>query len=204
MQRILQLEVENDIIAAELIKEQSRAEKVERELQERFQTEQASHLRIAQEKQNLERACAELREENSILNLEGRKVKDTVREEMGKQEREIDKLTKINDEYKTIVSNMSAEMERLKAQLVAAQSGSIEVPQRQTAVDQDKCGSAGSVSEKMEVELAKCKLDLVESQCKVQELEHSLGENQRELNNVKNRSWLSRFNSSTSRNNSGD
>ena len=60
MQRILQLEVENDIIAAELIKELSRAEKVERELQERFQTEQASHLKIAHEKQHLERVCAEL------------------------------------------------------------------------------------------------------------------------------------------------
>ena len=60
MQRVLQLEVENDIIAAELIKEQSRAEKVERELQERFQTEQANHIKVSKEKQHLERLCAEL------------------------------------------------------------------------------------------------------------------------------------------------
>ena len=120
---------------------------------------------------------------------------------MGKQEREIDKLQKINDEYKTIVSNMSAEMERLKARLAEHSSnGEVLEPVRR----QDKCGSATCVSDKLEVDLAKCKLDLVESQCKVQELEHSLGENQRELNTVKNRSWLSRFNSATSRNNSGD
>jgi len=178
---------------------------VERELQERFQTEQASHLKIAHEKQHLERVCAELREENSILNLEGRKVKDTVREEMSKQEREIEKLKKTNDEYREIVHNLSAEMERLKRVNKSVKNGDFSYLGEPVEKSDETTGQdVMSASDKLEVELAKCKLDLVESQCKVQELEHSLGENVREMNGLKNRSWLSRFNSTSSRNNSGD
>lgn len=137
-------------------------------------------------------------------------MKDTVREEMSKQEREIEKLKKTNDEYREIVHNLSAEMERLKRENKSVKnnnSGTSEYP-----VEASKSGEMTgmreedvmSASDKLEVELARCKLDLVESQCKVQELEHSLGENVREINGLKNRSWLSRFNSTSSRNNSGD
>merc|ERR1712071_471813 len=111
-----------------------------------------------------------------------------------------------NDEYREIVHNLSAEMERLKLENKSVKNNTVngEFLAKSDEFKNDGEEDVMSTSDKLEVELAKCKLDLVESQCKVQELEHSLGENVREMNGLKNRSWLSRFNSTSSRNNSGD
>merc|ERR1712019_182690 len=104
MKRVLHLEAENDSIAMKLIQEQIRAERVEKDLQERFQREQMQCINANQNLLRIDRRMKEIQEENSILQMEGKKIKDTVREEMSKQENEIATLKKINEEYKVVCS----------------------------------------------------------------------------------------------------
>jgi len=237
MKRNLQLEGENDSTAMKLIKEQIRAETVEKELQERFQQEQLNSITANKKLFKLNRQLNEIQEENAILILEGKKIKDTVRAEMTKQESEITTLKKINEEYKTVCSTLSKELqkckdmekEKMESEELAAGSSSdnntnttqtvngdkpINSSYNHTNTDQttdhsqDQKISKNTLSKKtspsdksiilmkqnhqLEDELAKTKLELVQSQCKVQELEHRLIAMEKELR-LATRSWMSRF-----------
>lgn len=185
MKRILHLEAENDFIAGHLAREEHRAAKVEQQLQEKFQEEQTKLIETAHTLNRCEQQIIELADENKIFEIESRKVKDTCREEMERQESEIGKLKVIVEEYKVVTSRLSSTVDQQKTKLAGMSPVSGNSPNADS--------SSESKEYRLEVQLAKCKLDLVESQCKVQELEHKLSESQRELKMMKERSWISRL-----------
>uniref|UniRef100_H2YCK6 Rab-GAP TBC domain-containing protein n=1 Tax=Ciona savignyi TaxID=51511 RepID=H2YCK6_CIOSA len=207
MEAYLRLELENDDLAKELITSRitlgTQLEKHAGNLQR--------DLGAAVEDLRGSRAeSSDLRDENHRLLVETAQVKEMCRKEMDRQAQEINAKSKIVADYKTICSQLSLRLENMqvlhKEQLDAAMlvgcvlllweninkdnapSTNMSELDREERHQVEK-GSLEKQIRDLELQLAQTKLKLVESECKVQDLEHRLAASHKELQATKN-TWF--------------
>ncbi|XP_038046522.1 rab GTPase-activating protein 1-like isoform X2 [Patiria miniata] len=203
----IRLEQENDELARELIvhrlamekqldKERDRADELDRDLK-------AIKLQLL-----------DTEEENKHLESETTQIKEMYRTGMEKSESDSKRNATIIADYKQICSQLS---ERLEKQQTAAredmsrlrrklqtceqcanlidedgklnQSAALIQPSEEDEPEPELAAAEQQIRE-LELELAQTKLQLVESQCLVQDLEHKLNSSMTELHASRNNSWL--------------
>ncbi|XP_033643488.1 rab GTPase-activating protein 1-like isoform X1 [Asterias rubens] len=203
----IRLEQENDELARELIvhrlamekqldKERDRADELDRDLK-------AIKLQLL-----------DTEEENKHLESETSQIKEMYRTGMEKSESDSKRNSTIIADYKQICSQLS---ERLEKQQTAAREEMARLRRRLQSCEQcanliNEDGKLNQSSDviraseeeepepelvvaeqqirELELELAQTKLQLVESQCQVQDLEHKLNSAMTDLHSSKNNSWL--------------
>lgn len=204
----MRLEQENDDLAHELVSSKIALRK---DLDNAEEKADALNKELLLTKQKL----VESEDEKRRLEEESAQLKEMCRRELDKSESEIKKNGSIIGEYKQICSQLS---ERLEKQQTATR-GELEKI-RSKVEDCEKCsslfnkegrvratvnsappgGSEESDEEKealknqlreMELELAQTKLQLVEAECKIQDLEHHLGLALNEVQAAK-KTWFNR------------
>uniref|UniRef100_A0AAX7UMG4 Rab GTPase-activating protein 1 n=1 Tax=Astatotilapia calliptera TaxID=8154 RepID=A0AAX7UMG4_ASTCA len=201
----MRLEQENDDLAHELVSSKIALRK---DLDNAEEKADALNKELLLTKQKL----IESEDEKRRLEEESAQLKEMCRRELDKSESEIKKNGSIIGEYKQICSQLS---ERLEKQQTATR-GELE----KIRVSCEKCSSlfnkegrvraavttasAGGAEEtdeekealknqlrEMELELAQTKLQLVEAECKIQDLEHHLGLALNEVQAAK-KTWFNR------------
>ncbi|XP_012876878.1 PREDICTED: rab GTPase-activating protein 1 isoform X2 [Dipodomys ordii] len=203
----MRLEQENDDLAHELVTSKIALRK---DLDNAEEKADALNKELLMTKQKL----IEAEEEKRRLEEESAQLKEMCRRELDKAESEIKKNSSIIGDYKQICSQLS---ERLEKQQTA---NKVEIEKiRQKVDDCDRCreffnkeghvkGIASSKEvldadtdeeketlknqlREMELELAQTKLQLVEAECKIQDLEHHLGLALNEVQAAK-KTWFNR------------
>uniref|UniRef100_A0A671P5Z6 Rab GTPase-activating protein 1-like n=1 Tax=Sinocyclocheilus anshuiensis TaxID=1608454 RepID=A0A671P5Z6_9TELE len=161
---------------------------------------------------NTKQRLVETEEEKRRQEEETAQLKEVFRRELEKAELEIKKTTAIIAEYKQICSQLSTRLEKqqesTKEELdiakvmacercreVFSKDGPLQIPavsqdNRDTDLDEEKDSLKAQLRE-LELELAQTKLQLVEANCKIQELEHQRGVLMTEVQAAKN-SWFSK------------
>ncbi|KAL6090196.1 hypothetical protein STEG23_036012, partial [Scotinomys teguina] len=203
----MRLEQENDDLAHELVTSKIALRK---DLDNAEEKADALNKELLMTKQKL----IDSEDEKRRLEEESAQLKEMCRRELDKAESEIKKNSSIIGDYKQICSQLS---ERLEKQQTA---NKMEIEKiRQKVDDCDRCrdffnkegrgkgaSSAKGVSDEdtdeeketlknqlreMELELAQTKLQLVEAECKIQDLEHHLGLALSEVQAAK-KTWFNR------------
>ncbi|XP_007128965.1 rab GTPase-activating protein 1 isoform X2 [Physeter macrocephalus] len=203
----MRLEQENDDLAHELVTSKIALRK---DLDNAEEKADALNKELLMTKQKL----IDAEEEKRRLEEESAQLKEMCRRELDKAESEIKKNSSIIGDYKQICSQLS---ERLEKQQTA---NKVEIEKiRQNVDDCERCreffnkegrvkgvsSAEGVVGEdadeeketlknqlrEMELELAQTKLQLVEAECKIQDLEHHLGLALNEVQAAK-KTWFNR------------
>uniref|UniRef100_A0A8C8ENX1 Rab GTPase-activating protein 1 n=1 Tax=Oncorhynchus tshawytscha TaxID=74940 RepID=A0A8C8ENX1_ONCTS len=171
----MRLEQENDDLAHELVSSKIALRK---DLDNAEEKADALNKELLMTKQKL----VDSEDEKRRLEEESAQLKEMCRRELGKSESEIKKNGSIIGEYKqcSILFNKEG---RLKA-VRKMKEGSEE------ETDEEKEGLKNQLRE-MELELAQTKLQLVEAECKIQDLEHTLGLALNEVQAAK-KTWFNR------------
>uniref|UniRef100_H9GHW9 Rab-GAP TBC domain-containing protein n=1 Tax=Anolis carolinensis TaxID=28377 RepID=H9GHW9_ANOCA len=203
----MRLEQENDDLAHELVTSKIALRK---DLDNAEEKADALNKELLMTKQKL----IDAEDEKRRLEEESAKLKEMCRRELDKTESEIKKNSSIIGDYKQICSQLS---ERLEKQQVANKAEIEKI--RQKVDDCERCreffnkegrvkaasaareGSDEEADEEkealksqlreMELELAQTKLQLVEAECKIQDLEHDLGQALNEVQ-ASRKTWFNR------------
>uniref|UniRef100_A0A8C2PMQ6 Rab GTPase-activating protein 1 n=1 Tax=Capra hircus TaxID=9925 RepID=A0A8C2PMQ6_CAPHI len=203
----MRLEQENDDLAHELVTSKIALRK---DLDNAEEKADALNKELLMTKQKL----IDAEEEKRRLEEESAQLKEMCRRELDKAESEIKKNSSIIGDYKQICSQLSERLEKQQA------ANKVEIEKiRQKVDDCERCreffnkegrikgmGSAKEVVDEdtdeeketlknqlreMELELAQTKLQLVEAECKIQDLEHHLGLALNEVQAAK-KTWFNR------------
>uniref|UniRef100_A0A673N0R6 Rab GTPase-activating protein 1 n=1 Tax=Sinocyclocheilus rhinocerous TaxID=307959 RepID=A0A673N0R6_9TELE len=189
----MRLEQENDDLAHELVSSKIALRK---DLDNAEEKSDALNKELLITKQKL----VESEDEKRRLEEESAQLKEMCRRELDKSESEIKKNGSIIGEYKQICSQLS---ERLEKQQTAnrGELEKIRVGDDSNTHTTRKEGSEEDTDEEkealknqlreMELELAQTKLQLVEAECKIQDLEHHLGLALNEVQAAK-KTWFNR------------
>ncbi|XP_026196120.1 rab GTPase-activating protein 1 isoform X1 [Anabas testudineus] len=204
----MRLEQENDDLAHELVSSKIALRK---DLDNAEEKADALNKELLLTKQKL----VESEDEKRRLEEESAQLKEMCRRELDKSESEIKKNGSIIGEYKQICSQLS---ERLEKQQTATRGELEKIRSKvegcekcsslfnkdgrvRTAVTTAPAGGAEEIDEEkeglknqlreMELELAQTKLQLVEAECKIQDLEHHLGLALNEVQAAK-KTWFNR------------
>ncbi|XP_054614034.1 rab GTPase-activating protein 1 isoform X2 [Dunckerocampus dactyliophorus] len=209
----MRLEQENDDLAHELVSSKIALRK---DLDNAEEKADALNKELLLTKQKL----VDSEDEKRRLEEESAQLKEMCRRELDKSESEIKKNGSIIGEYKQICSQLSERLEkqqtanrgelekirakvegcekcsslfnkegRVRAVLAAAAEGAA-APGGDEEADEEKEGLKNQLRE-MELELAQTKLQLVEAECKIQDLEHHLGLALNEVQAAK-KTWFNR------------
>uniref|UniRef100_A0A3Q3XAT8 Rab GTPase-activating protein 1 n=1 Tax=Mola mola TaxID=94237 RepID=A0A3Q3XAT8_MOLML len=204
----MRLEQENDDLAHELVSSKIALRK---DLDNAEEKADALNKELLLTKQKL----VDSEDEKRRLEEESAQLKEMCRRELDKSESEIKKNGSIIGEYKQICSQLSERLEkqqtanrgelekirskvegcercsslfnkegRVRAAVTSASAGGTE------ETDEEKEGLKNQLRE-MELELAQTKLQLVEAECKIQDLEHHLGLALNEVQAAK-KTWFNR------------
>uniref|UniRef100_A0A671XCA1 Rab GTPase-activating protein 1 n=1 Tax=Sparus aurata TaxID=8175 RepID=A0A671XCA1_SPAAU len=203
----MRLEQENDDLAHELVSSKIALRK---DLDNAEEKADALNKELLLTKQKL----VDSEDEKRRLEEESAQLKEMCRRELDKSESEIKKNGSIIGEYKQICSQLSERLEkqqtanrgelekirvstccekcsslfnkegRVRAAVTSAPAGGAE------ETDEEKEGLKNQLRE-MELELAQTKLQLVEAECKIQDLEHHLGLALNEVQAAK-KTWFNR------------
>ncbi|XP_076875154.1 rab GTPase-activating protein 1 isoform X2 [Brachyhypopomus gauderio] len=185
----MRLEQENDDLAHELV---SSKISLRKDLDNAEEKADALNKELLITKQKL----IDSEDEKRRLEEESAKLKEMCRRELDKSESEIKKNGSIIGEYKQICSQLSerlekqqtankGELEKIRVEACETCSVLFSKEGRLKALSTPKEGSEEEADEEretlqaqlreMELELAQTKLQLVEAECKIQDLEHHLG-----------------------------
>ncbi|KAF3848954.1 hypothetical protein F7725_015451 [Dissostichus mawsoni] len=192
----MRLEQENDDLAHELVSSKIALRK---DLDNAEEKADALNKELLLTKQKL----VDSEDEKRRLEEESAQLKEMCRRELDKSESEIKKNGSIIGEYKQICSQLSERLEKQQT----ANRGELEkirsFQQRRPCADCEHsvCGGSEEQDEEkeglkiqlreMELELAQTKLQLVEAECKLQDLEHHLGLALNEVQAAK-KTWFNR------------
>uniref|UniRef100_A0A8C1Y152 Rab GTPase-activating protein 1 n=1 Tax=Cyprinus carpio TaxID=7962 RepID=A0A8C1Y152_CYPCA len=203
----MRLEQENDDLAHELVSSKIALRK---DLDNAEEKSDALNKELLITKQKL----VESEDEKRRLEEESAQLKEMCRRELDKSESEIKKNGSIIGEYKQICSQLSerlekqqtanrGELEKIRMKVEGCEKCSILFSKegRLKVVSAPKEGSEEDTDEEkealknqlreMELELAQTKLQLVEAECKIQDLEHHLGLALNEVQAAK-KTWFNR------------
>ncbi|XP_039253519.2 rab GTPase-activating protein 1-like [Styela clava] len=200
MEANMRLESENDEIADELITTKITLETQLQKTMKHAESLQYDLTISVDELRKSRERVKELTDENQHLLNETKQAKELCRREMERQETEISKKSTIINDYKTITSQLSIRIEQMqnqhKRELDKAKSMRIENATNPEPLENDILQAAENEKEafkqqirNLELELAQTKLSKVESECKVQDLEHQLVSALKDLQSSKN-TWL--------------
>jgi len=192
MQSNMRLEIENDDLANEL---NTQTNTLETQLQKIMS--HAENQRI-----DLETAVNDLRKEREKntelqndfhqIKQENVKVKEMYRSDSTSLQEEIKKKNSIISDYKLIVSQLSKRIEEVQrnSQKKVAEEDNCDVTNNSGDRDdnQQKLHMKKQI-EKLEIQLAQTKLQLVQSQCNTQKIQHELSATQKQLEAHKN-NWF--------------
>uniref|UniRef100_A0A8D3D5S8 Rab GTPase-activating protein 1 n=1 Tax=Scophthalmus maximus TaxID=52904 RepID=A0A8D3D5S8_SCOMX len=188
----MRLEQENDDLAHELVSSKIALRK---DLDNAEEKADALNKELLLTKQKL----VDSEDEKRRLEEESAQLKEMCRRELDKSESEIKKNGSIIGEYKQVCSvylkfskvegcekcsSLFNKEGRVRAAVSTAPAGSAE------ETDEEKEGLKNQLRE-MELELAQTKLQLVEAECKIQDLEHHLGLALNEVQAAK-KTWFNR------------
>nr|XP_057912291.1 rab GTPase-activating protein 1 isoform X1 [Doryrhamphus excisus] len=210
----MRLEQENDDLAHELVSSKIALRK---DLDNAEEKADALNKELLLTKQKL----VDSEDEKRRLEEESAQLKEMCRRELDKSESEIKKNGSIIGEYKQICSQLSQRLEkqqtanrgelekirakvegcekcsglfnkegRVRAVVAAAAAEGAGAPGGGEEADEEKEGLKNQLRE-MELELAQTKLQLVEAECKIQDLEHHLGLALNEVQAAK-KTWFNR------------
>ncbi|XP_029108621.1 rab GTPase-activating protein 1 isoform X2 [Scleropages formosus] len=203
----MRLEQENDDLAHELVSSKIALRK---DLDNAEEKADALNKELLLTKQKL----VESEDEKRRLEEESGKLKEMCRRELDKSESEIKKNGSIIGEYKQICSQLSERLEKQQAankgelekirqkvegcekcSVLFNKEGRLKVPSAtkegsEEDTDEEKEALKNQLRE-MELELAQTKLQLVEAECKIQDLEHHLGLALNEVQAAK-KTWFNR------------
>ncbi|XP_042182492.1 rab GTPase-activating protein 1 isoform X1 [Oncorhynchus tshawytscha] len=203
----MRLEQENDDLAHELVSSKIALRK---DLDNAEEKADALNKELLMTKQKL----VDSEDEKRRLEEESAQLKEMCRRELGKSESEIKKNGSIIGEYKQICSQLSERLEkqqiankgevekiRLKVEgcekcsILFNKEGRLKAVRKmkegsEEETDEEKEGLKNQLRE-MELELAQTKLQLVEAECKIQDLEHTLGLALNEVQAAK-KTWFNR------------
>uniref|UniRef100_A0A9J7WYZ6 Rab GTPase-activating protein 1 n=1 Tax=Cyprinus carpio carpio TaxID=630221 RepID=A0A9J7WYZ6_CYPCA len=203
----MRLEQENDDLAHELVSSKIALRK---DLDNAEEKSDALNKELLITKQKL----VESEDEKRRLEEESAQLKEMCRRELDKSESEIKKNSSIIGEYKQICSQLSerlekqqtankGELEKIRMKVEGCEKCSILFSKegRLKVLSAPKEGSEEDTDEEkevlknqlreMELELAQTKLQLVEAECKIQDLEHHLGLALNEVQAAK-KTWFNR------------
>ncbi|XP_072514901.1 rab GTPase-activating protein 1 isoform X1 [Salminus brasiliensis] len=203
----MRLEQENDDLAHELV---SSKISLRKDLDNAEEKSDALNKELLITKQKL----VDSEDEKRRLEEESAQLKEMCRRELDKSESEIKKNGSIIGEYKQICSQLSerlekqqtanrGELEKIRLKVEGCEKCSVLFSKegRLKAVSAPKEGSEEEADEEkealqaqlreMELELAQTKLQLVEAECKIQDLEHHLGLALNEVQAAK-KTWFNR------------
>ncbi|XP_038827135.1 rab GTPase-activating protein 1-like isoform X4 [Salvelinus namaycush] len=203
----MRLEQENDDLAHELVSSKIALRK---DLDNAEEKADALNKELLMTKQKL----VDSEDEKRRLEEESAQLKEMCRRELDKSESEIKKNGSIIGEYKQICSQLSerlekqqtankGELEKIRLKVEGCEKCSILFNKegRLKAARKMKEGSEEETDEEkealknqlreMELELAQTKLQLVEAECKIQDLEHTLGLALNEVQAAK-KTWFNR------------
>ncbi|KAL7978476.1 hypothetical protein Chor_004293, partial [Crotalus horridus] len=204
----MRLEQENDDLAHELVTSKIALRKDLDNAEEKADALNKELLMTKQKLIDAEDEKRRLEEESAQVGAgSGRKgageLKEMCRRELDKAELEIKKNSSIIGDYKQICSQLS---ERLEKQQVANKAEIekirffnkegrlkvVSIPREGSDedTDEEKEGLKNQLRE-MELELAQTKLQLVEAECKIQDLEHDLGQALNEVQ-ASRKTWFNR------------
>ncbi|XP_029693651.1 rab GTPase-activating protein 1 isoform X2 [Takifugu rubripes] len=204
----MRLEQENDDLAHELVSSKIALRK---DLDNAEEKADALNKELLLTKQKL----VDSEDEKRRLEEESAQLKEMCRRELDKSESEIKKNGSIIGEYKQICSQLSerlekqqaanrGELEKIRAKVEGCEKcrslfnkeGRVRAPVTTAPADggeepdEEKEGLKNQLRE-MELELAQTKLQLVEAECKIQDLEHHLGLALNEVQAAK-KTWFNR------------
>ncbi|KAM9306960.1 LOW QUALITY PROTEIN: rab GTPase-activating protein 1 [Pholidichthys leucotaenia] len=205
----MRLEQENDDLAHELVSSKIALRK---DLDNAEEKADALNKELLLTKQKL----VDSEDEKRRLEEESAQLKEMCRRELDKSESEIKKNGSIIGEYKQICSQLSerlekqqtatrGELEKIRAKVegcekcsglfnkegrVRARAATTAAGASSEEADEEKEGLKNQLRE-MELELAQTKLQLVEAECKIQDLEHHLGLALNEVQAAK-KTWFNR------------
>nr|XP_002131287.1 rab GTPase-activating protein 1-like [Ciona intestinalis]XP_026691883.1 rab GTPase-activating protein 1-like [Ciona intestinalis] len=199
MEGNLRLELENDDLARELVTNRvTLGTQLEKTMEHADNLQCDLSAAIEDLRTNRNKVC-ELNDENQRLVVEAAQVKEMCRKEMDRQATEIEAKSKIVADYKTICSQLSLRIENMqiihKEEVEAVKMNKENVPSTKLT-QSDKDQQHKNEKEKLEkqireleLQLAQTKLKLVESECRVQDVEHQLASSTKELQASKN-TWF--------------
>ncbi|MFT7815467.1 rab GTPase-activating protein 1 isoform X2 [Arapaima gigas] len=187
----MRLEQENDDLAHELVSSKIALRK---DLDNAEEKADALNKELLLTKQKL----VESEDEKRRLEEESGQLKEMCRRELDKSESEIKKNGSIIGEYKQvgITLNLPQKVEGCeKCSVLFNKEGRLKVPSAtkegsEEDTDEEKEALKNQLRE-MELELAQTKLQLVEAECKIQDLEHHLGLALNEVQAAK-KTWFNR------------
>ncbi|XP_066466568.1 rab GTPase-activating protein 1 isoform X1 [Tiliqua scincoides] len=203
----MRLEQENDDLAHELVTSKIALRK---DLDNAEEKADALNKELLMTKQKL----IDAEDEKRRLEEESAQLKEMCRRELDKAESEIKKNSSIIGDYKQICSQLSerlekqqtankAEIEKIRQKVddcercreFFSKEGRVKVPSAaregsEEDTDEEKEALKNQLRE-MELELAQTKLQLVEAECKIQDLEHDLGQALNEVQ-ASRKTWFNR------------
>uniref|UniRef100_A0A3B3U3R7 Rab GTPase-activating protein 1-like, isoform 10 n=1 Tax=Poecilia latipinna TaxID=48699 RepID=A0A3B3U3R7_9TELE len=192
-QASLRLEQENDSLAHRLITSKVALRNSLDEAEDRVDELTKELLKIQHRLQATEDEKRGKEEEAAML-------KEVFRRELERAEQEIKRSSGIISDYKQICSQLTSRLERQEAahreELDALKVKSIptghsaDTPEDGNGKDQEKESLKAQIRE-LERELVQTKLQVVEANCKIQELEHQKGVLANDLQEAKN-NWISK------------
>ncbi|CAK8675234.1 unnamed protein product [Clavelina lepadiformis] len=201
MDQNMRLELENDDLAQEIVTARITLETQLEKTMRHADTLQRDLQVAVEELRNSRQKALELSDENNRLLVETQQVKEKCRREMERQDEEIVAKTNIIADYKTICSQLSQRIESLqtlhKEEIESMRKSQPKSPNgHQQIVAKGSDHTSTEETEKfqkqirdLELQLAQTKLNLVQSECKVQDLEHQHAAAVKELQANKN-TWL--------------
>ncbi|XP_064873716.1 rab GTPase-activating protein 1 isoform X3 [Oncorhynchus nerka] len=203
----MRLEQENDDLAHELVSSKIALRK---DLDNAEEKADALNKELLMTKQKL----VDSEDEKRRLEEESAQLKEMCRRELDKSESEIKKNGSIIGEYKQICSQLSERLEKQQAankgelekirmkvegcekcSILFSKEGRLKAARKlkegsEEETDEEKEALKNQLRE-MELELAQTKLQLVEAECKIQDLEHTLGLALNEVQAAK-KTWFNR------------
>ncbi|XP_050733709.1 rab GTPase-activating protein 1-like isoform X2 [Eriocheir sinensis] len=195
----MRLERENDDLAQELVNSKITMRKGMDQLEDKCDS-------LGKEVVNLNTVLSDAEEEKKRLLLEANQVKELLKREVEKGDVETQSKTAIIADYKNICSQLSERLDKeqaANASTINMYKAKVASCEKCSALLSPVCGPPTEVGleespavtrlqqqvRELELELAKTKLALVESECKNQDLTHQLATAVRELQATKN-TWF--------------
>ncbi|XP_040564697.1 rab GTPase-activating protein 1 [Lepeophtheirus salmonis] len=182
----LRLDTENDNLARQLVSSKVLMRK-EIDFLEDSKDEFEKEIRYL--RQNMD----EISEDKKRLEEETENLKTVLKRELEKLERDLEKKNRVVDDYKLICSQLSEKLELAQSKALDGQSSPPSCGSDSNSEDSIESTYEKRIRE-LELELAKTKLALVETECKNQDLTHQYNATLQDLNSnaVKSGTWLSK------------
>jgi len=192
MQSNMRLEIENDDLANELNTQTNTLETQLQKIMSHAENQRVDLETAVNDLRKEREKNTELQDDFLQIKQENVKVKEMYRSDSTSLQEEIKKKNSIISDYKLIVSQLSKRIEEVQnnsQKKVAEEDNSDVTNNSGDRDDKQQQLQMKKQIEKLEIQLAQTKLQLVQSQCNTQKIQHELSSTQKQLEANKN-NWF--------------